>query len=252
MDVGIGLPNAIPGLEGGTVAQWARRSEQAGFSSLGTIDRLNYPNYESLVALSAAAAVTERIRLATTVLLAPLRISTPLFAKQAATLDNISGGRLRLGLAVGPREDDYRALGLDFVSRGEIFDEQLAELRALWDERGGDALDRFGPRPFREGGPELMIGGSVGASFRRAARYASGWIMGGGTPDQLREGRGAAERAWQEEGRSGRPRIAALAYYVLGSGTPRRPPTATSTTTTDGSARSPTRSPPAWRPTRRL
>ena len=61
-----------------------------------------------------------------------------------------------------------------------------------------------------------MIGGSVGASFRRAARYASGWIMGGGTPDQLREGRGAAERAWQEEGRSGRPRIAALAYYALG------------------------------------
>ena len=105
------------------MAQWARRSEQAGFSSLGTIDRLNYPNYESFVALSAAAAVTERIRLATTVLLAPLRISTPLFAKQAATLDNISGGRLRLGLAVGPREDDYRALGLDFASRGEIFDE---------------------------------------------------------------------------------------------------------------------------------
>ena len=234
------------------MAQWARRSEQAGFSSLATIDRLNYPNYESLVALSAAAAGTERIRLATTVLLAPLRISTPLFAKQAATLDNISGGRLRLGLAVGQREDDYRALGLDFGSRGEIFDEQLAELRALWDGRGGDGLDRFGPRPFREGGPELMIGGSVGASFRRAARYASGWIMGGGTPDQLREG------VAQPGSARGRRRAAPVARASRPSPTtrsvrtPRRPPTATSTTTTDGSARSPTRSPPAWRPTRRL
>jgi alkanesulfonate monooxygenase SsuD/methylene tetrahydromethanopterin reductase-like flavin-dependent oxidoreductase (luciferase family) len=71
-----------------------------------------YPSYESLIALAAAAAVTERIRLVTDILLAPLRSNTALLAKQAATLDSLSGGRLVLGLAPGAREDDYEASGV--------------------------------------------------------------------------------------------------------------------------------------------
>ena len=101
MDIGIGLPNAVPQLAGHRLLEWARRSDEAGFATLGTIDRLVYPNDESLVALSAAAGVTERIRLMTSVLLAPLR-PTPLLAKQAASVDNISGGRLVLGLCRWP------------------------------------------------------------------------------------------------------------------------------------------------------
>ena len=216
MDVGIGLPNAVPGLEGPSLLEWARRAEHRGFSTLGTIDRLVYPTYESLVTLSAAAAVTDRIRLATSILIAPVRTNTPLLAKQAASVDNISGGRLVLGLAVGPREEDYRASGIDFGARGRLFDEQLGELKSIWAGEEVDGAGTVGPEPAREGGPELLIGGGVSAAFERAARHGHGWIMGGGTPDQFKEGREATERAWEEQGRSGSPRVGALAYYALG------------------------------------
>src|SRR4051812_11738891 len=119
MDVGIGLPATIPGVEGAQVIEWARRAEARGFTTLGTLDRIVYGNDEPLLALPAAGAVTERIRLATTVLLAPLRANAALLAKQAATVDHLSGGRLVLGVAVGGREDDFEVSGIDFHTRGK-------------------------------------------------------------------------------------------------------------------------------------
>lgn len=92
MDVGIGLPNSVPGLDGRLIDDWARRAEEHGFTTLGTIDRLLFPNYESLIALATAAGATERIRLMTDILISPWRTNTPLLAKQAVSLDNISGG----------------------------------------------------------------------------------------------------------------------------------------------------------------
>ena len=83
MDVGIGLPNAVAETTGDQLTDWAKAAEDAGFSSLGTIDRIAYGNFDPMSALAAAATVTERIRLATTVMLAPLRANAAMIAKQA-------------------------------------------------------------------------------------------------------------------------------------------------------------------------
>ena len=118
MDIAIGLPSVVPGVDRDSLLEWARRAEARGFSSLGTIDRLVYPNYEPLTALAAAAAVTERIRLFTDILLVPWRNNPALVAKQAATVDSISGGRLTLGVGIGGREDDYAMSGVPLNERG--------------------------------------------------------------------------------------------------------------------------------------
>ena len=111
MDIAIGLPATIPGTSGSLVLDWAKQADSGPFSSLGVLDRMVYPNYEPLITLAAAAAVTSRVRLMTTVLLAPLR-RAGMLAKQAATIDALSGGRLTLGLGVGGRQDDFHAAQL--------------------------------------------------------------------------------------------------------------------------------------------
>jgi alkanesulfonate monooxygenase SsuD/methylene tetrahydromethanopterin reductase-like flavin-dependent oxidoreductase (luciferase family) len=211
MDVGIGLPNAVRGVDRAGIVDWARAAEAAGFSSLGTLDRLVYDNYESLIALAAAAAVTERIRLMTDILIAPLRSNAALLAKQAATIDHLSGGRLVLGLAPGGRPDDYERSGVDFHRRGRIFDAQLDELERVWSGAAG-----IGPAPASGARPGLLVGGTSDAAFRRAARFADGWTMGGRPPDSMPAARAKLEEAWAAAGRSGTPRAVALLYFSLG------------------------------------
>ena len=147
MDIGIGLPNTVPGTEGTTLLDWAKNAEEAGFSTLGTIGRLVYPNYEELIALSAAAAVTSRIRLTTSVLLAPLYANTALFAKQAASLDRLSGGRLVLGLGLGGRDDDFTASALPTTGKGQRFDQQLTEMKRIWAGESYGYAGAIGPEP---------------------------------------------------------------------------------------------------------
>jgi alkanesulfonate monooxygenase SsuD/methylene tetrahydromethanopterin reductase-like flavin-dependent oxidoreductase (luciferase family) len=216
MDIGIGLPNTVPGIEGRRLVDWARDAEQAGFSTLGTIGRLVYPNYEELIALSAAAAVTSRIRLTTGVLLAPLYANTALFAKQAASLDRLSGGRLVLGLGLGGRDDDYTASALPTSGKGRRLDQQLTEMKRIWSGEHYGYAGAIGPEPVRRGGPELILGGNAEASFRRVALLGDGWIMGGGTPDMFAQAGAQVDQAWAQAGRPGRPRKLSLAYFALG------------------------------------
>src|SRR5680860_600912 len=117
MKVGIGLPNAVPGTSAEQLLGFARRADEQDFSTLGTIDRVLYGNYEPLAAL-AAAAVTERIGLMTSVMLGPLRTNAVQTAKQALSVNEISGGRLTLGVGLGAREDDFEISGVDRKGKG--------------------------------------------------------------------------------------------------------------------------------------
>jgi alkanesulfonate monooxygenase SsuD/methylene tetrahydromethanopterin reductase-like flavin-dependent oxidoreductase (luciferase family) len=216
MDIGIGLPSTIPGVDGRTLLEFARRAETAGFSTLGTIDRLVYGNYEPLMALAGAAAVTERIGLTTAILIAPYRANTALLAKQVATLDQLSAGRLTLGIAVGVREDDYQASHVEFGRRGRMFDAQLDELQRLWSGKTVGAAGAVGPSPVRPGGPPLLFGGTSYAAIRRTVERGAGWIAGGGGPALFGSVAEKIRAGWHEAGREGEPWLAALAYFALG------------------------------------
>ena len=209
MEVGVGLPTTTPGADGTGILEWARRADQGPFASLGVLDRMVYRSVEPFAALSAAAAVTARARLVTMVVIGPLR-NTALLAKQAASLDLLSAGRLTLGLAIGARTDDYRALGVDPAGRGRRLGEQLAELRELW-EKG-----EVGPEPVQPGGPPLLAGGLSGEAFARMARGADGYVHGGGPPRAFAAAAARAWAAWRDLERPGRPQLWGQGYFALG------------------------------------
>jgi alkanesulfonate monooxygenase SsuD/methylene tetrahydromethanopterin reductase-like flavin-dependent oxidoreductase (luciferase family) len=154
----------------------------------------------------------------TTVVLAPLR-NAGLLAKQAASLDAISDGRLTLGLGVGGREDDFRAAPAPYRGRAERFEEQLAMMKRIWSgQPPAEDLGPVGPPPARAGGPELLLGGYVPAAIQRVGKWADGFISGGvADPGQAREFYEIAEASWNAEGRSGRPRFVGAIYYALGA-----------------------------------
>lgn len=208
MRVGIGLPSAIPGRDGGLLIDWARRAEESGFTSLGVVDRVKYDAAEPMVALTAAAAVTEKIRLVSMVIIGPLH-NPVLLARQAASLDVLSKGRLTLGLGVGARRDDYEVAGVDYRRRGHILTEQLARIRDHWED------GRVGPVPVSTGGPDLLVGGASSPAFLRAARLADGYVHGGGPARSFASAATKVRTAWEDVGRPGAPQLWGQAYFGL-------------------------------------
>lgn len=221
MKVGIGLPNPVPGTPGETLVEWARKAEAAGFSSLATIDRIAYPSFESLVTLAAAAAVTERVGLVTNVLLAPTR-NPVLLAKVAASVDQLSSGRLTLGLGVGARKDDFDATGQRFEDRGRRFDQALELMHQVWKgELVNGAQRPIGPAPVR-GSVPILIGGRGAPAIRRLLKWGIGYTVGGAGPDQAAPFVEEVRKAWEKAGREGEPRIVGLVYFGLAPDAARR------------------------------
>lgn len=214
MQIGIGLPNSVVGTTGSQLLEWARRAEHAGFSSLASIGAVAYPSYEELTVFAAAGAITERIRFVSNVLIAPAR-STAELAKQAATVQQLTGGRLTLGMGVGWRESDYALTGRDFSTRGQDFDAQLVDLQRAWNgEVIVDGTRPASPDPGPSGVP-MLIGGMTDAAVRRVVEYGVGWTAGGLPPDAMAPFIQKVRAAWRER-REGEPRMVGLVYFSLG------------------------------------
>lgn len=220
--VALCLPNSVPGVSREGIVNLAARAEQAGFDSLWTIDRLVYDNLEPLITLATAAAVTQRVRLGTSIFLLPLR-QPALLAKMVASLDVVSRGRVILGVGVGSRESDFIAVDAPYRGRGARAEEAIALIRRFWTEGAVTHDGRFyqvkeldiGPKPLQRPIP-LWMGGRADRALDRVGRIADGYVGGGGGPRRFRE---AWPKVWAAAQRAGRNpdalRNGCLAYICV-------------------------------------
>ena len=194
MQIGFGAPVAGAWATPGYLTAFSRRAEDAGYASLWSFQRLLVPEgsgmepvYRSvldpMVALGYVAASTTRIRLGVAVVNLPF-VSPTVLAKQAATVDVLSGGRLDLGLGIGWMPEEFAATGASTARRGARTEEYLAVLRTLWADEVSSFDGEFytipagrqDPRPVQRPGPPVLLGGMSRPAMERAGRIADGWI----------------------------------------------------------------------------
>jgi alkanesulfonate monooxygenase SsuD/methylene tetrahydromethanopterin reductase-like flavin-dependent oxidoreductase (luciferase family) len=217
MEIGISLPTMCQGYTRASTVEWCRLAEVGPFSSISCGERITFHNPEMWVTMAAAAALTERLRIFVNLSVLPAH-PPALVAKQVATLDVLSGGRVTLGVGVGGREHDYRSLGAPFERRHGRLDDQVAALRSMW--RGEplfDGADPLGPPCVQPGGPAILAGAMGPKALARAARWADG-VVGfsvAGVPEEMAAAASAAREAWAAADR-GVPRLVSGSFYVLG------------------------------------
>ncbi len=203
MQFGLGLPNYGRGKTWDDIRRVALAAQELGFASVWTTDHLIVPRkdiepygniFESLVTLAMVAPITQRVKLGTSILVLPQR-NPILAAKQIATIDTASGGRMIVGLGVGWNEGEYKNLGANFRNRGKRLDEEIALLRTLWTNESVNFQGKytqvinsvFSPLPPRRDIP-IWIGGNNEPSLRRVAKLGDGWHATGAFPEQIANG----------------------------------------------------------------
>ena len=213
------LPVMVPGLDRRLLLEWARRIDSGPFSTLAAGERVNFPNPDVMVALAAAAAVTTRVRIMTNVVVLPMHAEVHV-AKQLATLDVLSGGRVVAGVGVGARAEDFAAHRAPFrPARLRQLEEQVGVMRRVWagEVVVAGASRPVEPFPLQPGGPVVLCGSLAAGAIRRAARFADG-ITGfafGPDPTEIATAFDAARTAWPAAGRR-TPRLVTGCWFALG------------------------------------
>jgi len=208
-----------PGQRRATWERWARAIDEGPFSSLALGERMAFGNPELSALLGACAAWTTRVRLATTVIVAPLHDPVWL-AKHLATVDVLCDGRLSVGLGIGGRLEDYRAVGADAKGRSQAeLARRVALMRRVWagERVYPDLLLPVGPPPVQPGGPPLLAGAQGPKSIRASAEWAdgiSGFSFGPDLAD-IEQTLRLAREAWKQAGRPA-PRLVIAFWYALG------------------------------------
>ncbi len=205
------------GLDRGRVEAWCRGIDEGPYSSVSAGERITFHNLDGVTLCTAAAVLTERVRVFFNVAVAPWH-APAMLAKQLASIDVLSGGRVELAVGVGGRQQDYDALGSPFERRHSRVDTTVAELRRLW--AGGPAPDGnpIGPPLVQAGGPPVYCSGMGPKSLARAAHWAdgvSGFALTGDAADAEKSFR-SAEQAWSDAGRTVRPRLISGVFVALG------------------------------------
>jgi alkanesulfonate monooxygenase SsuD/methylene tetrahydromethanopterin reductase-like flavin-dependent oxidoreductase (luciferase family) len=198
---------------------WCRAVDEGPWSSLAVPERITFTSHDCVVQLGAAAALTERVRLWSTIVILPAHDAVAV-AKQMASVDVLSNGRLTVGVGVGGREHDYRAISASMARRWQRMDEQVATMRRIW--RGTppfDGADPVGPPPVQPGGPPVVAGVMGPKAIARAAQWADG-VNGAFTLDGDHAAMASAfsgvRDAWRDAGRAEPPHLSSSIWYALG------------------------------------
>ncbi len=205
--------------------EWFRRVDQGPFATLATGERELWPQIEQHAFLSAAAAVTERVKIMSHVMVVPMHPPV-LLAKRLASIDVISGGRFVVGVGTGGRTDDYQAAGSSFDNRWQRLDESVAIMKRVWagEPPWDGATDAVGPMPAQTGGPPVYASASGEKALARAAKWADGWQGAIMTvdPQTLRVEVEHHLAAWEVAGRTERPYLMNSLWFALGPDAERR------------------------------
>src|SRR5512145_2474346 len=217
MEVGVCLPYMKQGLDRETLLGFARAVEAGPFASLSCGERITGPTVDLATTMAAAAAVTSRVRIVPTLYVLPLHDAVKA-AKEVATLDVLSGGRVAVTVGVGGRPNDYRAVSAPFERRHARMDEQVARMRAIWrGEPPFAGADPVGPAPLQAGGPPIYAGVMGPKATARAARWADGVYVwsGNGVKSEIAHLLAQTDRAWEAAKRTARPRHIGGFWYSL-------------------------------------
>lgn len=243
MDISVALP--MRSWDGKELEAFAKMAEGGPFATINVGERLCYDNHDPLIALSVLGGMTKRIKLMTGIVVLPIHEPVAL-AKRVASLDLLTGGRLVLGLGVGPRKPDFDATKSNWHDRGKRFEEQIAIMRRVWSgqppyEKSGSATQPASLQPSADkdqpwvwappnegtepvppfppaGRPPLIFGGFADVQLCRAGRLADGFHSFDFAPDVALHTQRyrVVKQAWDEAGRKGKPWLITSTFFSLG------------------------------------